>query len=460
MSGAHNKGASAASNKGPEPAKRTIAQISMPDVPYTYEEWLEVIQENFPDLEFASRLCAAVSAQLLINDITNPFGVVLVDVPSAGKTIALNFFDINEDLVYSTDKFTPASFVSNATNVKAESLKNVDLLPRIKDRVFLVRDMATLFSKREEDLNELLGLMTRVFDGEGLKTDTGVHGARHYAGSYNFMFLAASTPPSHRVWKMMSTLGSRLFFFNLHSRDLSNSELVALLEPTSHKEKERICRNATRNLLENLWASNPEGISWPENGVSKEQKIVIAHCARLLARLRGTIVEDRDNELGQVRLFKTANIEKPARLLQNFYNLARGSAVVRGSLQTDSTDLQFVVALALDSAIPSRSQLIQTLIDKEGRLTTSQIEKALHCSKTTARAMMDTFEALGICHQSDDKQGYVGEPEKILILNKEFEWFLGDECRQIRGLPSQLPPQRPKVIDKANLTPYKAEQNG
>ena len=46
--------------------------------------------------------------------------------------IAINFFDGIKELTYSTDKFTPASFVSSAANVAKEDLADVDLLPRIQ----------------------------------------------------------------------------------------------------------------------------------------------------------------------------------------------------------------------------------------------------------------------------------------------------------------------------------------
>jgi hypothetical protein len=35
----------------------------------------------------AAEICASVFAQLLLNDVANPFALALVDVPSSGKTI-------------------------------------------------------------------------------------------------------------------------------------------------------------------------------------------------------------------------------------------------------------------------------------------------------------------------------------------------------------------------------------
>ena len=130
-----------------------ILAVPTPDETISFSEWRDVINDNFPDLLFAAEIGLSIIAQILIKDVTNPFALVLVDVPSAGKTITINFFSEIEGLTYATDKFTPASFVSNAANVKKEKLREVDLLPRLQYKLFLIRDLATLFSKRDDDLN-------------------------------------------------------------------------------------------------------------------------------------------------------------------------------------------------------------------------------------------------------------------------------------------------------------------
>lgn len=93
-------------------------QIPPPELPVSFQDWREVIEANFPGLVSPAEVCASVLAQILIQDVTNPFALVLIDVPSAGKTITINFFDGINGITHATDKFTPSSFVSNAVNVK------------------------------------------------------------------------------------------------------------------------------------------------------------------------------------------------------------------------------------------------------------------------------------------------------------------------------------------------------
>ena len=128
--------------------------------------------------------------------------------------------------VYRSDKFTPKSFVSHSASVSREKLQEVDLLPRIRHRVLLVPELAPLFGLRNEDLLENFSILTRVLDGQGLSTDSGVHGRRGHTGDYLFAWIGCTTPIEYRVWKTMGKLGSRFLFFEMPAKEHSDAELV------------------------------------------------------------------------------------------------------------------------------------------------------------------------------------------------------------------------------------------
>jgi hypothetical protein len=372
----------------------------------------------------------AVVAQFIIKDITNPFALVLVDVPSSGKTITINFFDDIPELSYATDKFTVASFVSNAANVSAEELAEIDLLPRLQYRMFLIRDLATLFSKRSDDLNEALGLLTRVLDGEGLSTDSGVHGQRNYSGEYLFMILAASTPIPHHVMKLMGTLGSRLFFLKMNSRTKDELELAVQNADQTYKEKEKLCRAITRDFLYTLWNQHEDGVVWERKTENLQLLGIIAHCAKLLAHLRA-VIQVWDDEWNSDYKYTTPTIEKPDRLNQLFYNFARGHAVLDGRFQISVKDLSAIIELCVDGAPASRATLFRHLIGAGGSMTTTEIQEKLKCAKPTALKEMKTLEILGICTRNER-----ANEDHEISLSENFLWFLSDECNEIRNLGS------------------------
>jgi hypothetical protein len=418
-----------------------IKPIEHPYKQTTFAEWHEVISTNFPELAFPAEICLSIISQILILEITNPFALVLIGVPSGGKTICINFFDSIEELTYASDKFTPASFVTNASNVARNDLADLDLLPRIKDKAFLVRDLATLFSKRFDDLNELLGILTRVLDGEGLSTDTGTHGRRNLSGAYLFMMIAASTPLQNRVYEMMGSLGSRLFFYQMHSREKEANELVAQLKTSAFKEKERACRKITRNLLYTLWDSHKEGIVWNRDADSDDVIRVIAHCAKLLAKLRGVISNCYEKKSTNEEVdydFSPPIIENPDRISMLLYNLSRGHAVATGRKQISPEDLKIVIELSIDSAPTVRSGLFRALLKNSGVMTTTQVEQHLDRTKPIAIREMRILEELGVCKiTASNNEGRVGNSEKQIKLEKDFEWFLSDEFRHIRGIETE-----------------------
>ncbi|TSC58086.1 MAG: Uncharacterized protein Greene041619_775 [Candidatus Peregrinibacteria bacterium Greene0416_19] len=427
-------------------SKRSL-QVIAPRKARTFSDWKTVIQKNFPDLLAAAEALLSVTCQLLIQDISNCFALVLVDVPSAGKTIVINFFDRISGITYSSDSFTPASFVSNAANIPKEKLAEIDLLPRIRHKTFLFRDLATIFSNREDDLLKNLGILTRVLDGEGFATDSGLHGRRELVGDYLFMFVAGSTPIQPRVWKAMGTLGPRIFFLGLHTRDKSEDELTDQLQDDAYKVKELACREITQDFLRTLWQTHKEGMKWNKKEDSKECLKVIVRCAKLLARLRGQVQihRDRMDSEGKEYVYTVPVVEKPDRINQCLYNFARGHAIAMGRTQISEEDMHLVVLLAFDSAPGHRSKLMHKLIESNGELRTDNVEKFLGCSDETARKEMKTLCVLGICKEFE---GSTFEPQLHIRLAEDLRWFLSDECRKflrtasnhLGGSPSESDP--------------------
>lgn len=395
------------------------------------DEWRNIIFNNFPELLIPAEVGLSIVSQLLIKDIKNPFALVYVDVPSSGKTIVLNFFSTIKELVYTTDDFTPASFVSHYSNVKRKDVAENDLLPRIRYKTLLIRDLATIFAKRDEDVQSMLGILIRVLDGEGLKSDSGVYGQRGYEGDYHFMLLGASTQIRPRIWKVMGNLGSRLFFLNINSGDKSENELANQLE-LSCRSKEIVCRNATENYLKTLWSENPEGIGWDLKNDDMDTKVAIARFAKILARLRGPVNVWKDGYGSDEENHSEPIIEKPDRLNQLLYNFARGHALICGRRRISKEDLPILSKVALDSALPNRSKMIKALLLNNGFLDTNEGMERLNFSRPTVHKIMKEMTMVGIVDPSPNLfDSDLGRPSKSIELKEEFNWLLEDEVKSL-----------------------------
>jgi hypothetical protein len=91
------------------------------------------------------------------------------------KTVGIELFRKWRQTYY-TDNFSAKSFVSHSTAVTKEQLEEIDMLPKIKNKLFLTPELAPMFAAKDEDLLQILSIITRILDGHGYESDTGAHG--------------------------------------------------------------------------------------------------------------------------------------------------------------------------------------------------------------------------------------------------------------------------------------------
>jgi len=404
--------------------------------PLNYAEWSKVIESNFSQAVFEAEALASAAAILRIKDVANPFGLILVGPPSSMKTTLLNLF-AESNLSYKTDFFTPSSFVSHHAKYSEERLEEIDLVPRIKDKIFVVPDLGCVFGMKQEDLLRNISIMTRLFDGQGLFLDSAVHGRRGYPGPVMFIMLSGTTPIPHRVWNVMGTLGARLFFLQMRGKERKKEEYVEQLKGEAYSEKLAACGNATRRFLTHLFSIQyPESIEWNREKDPKEVLEVIVRLAQLLARLRGIIsvaAYSYETETGEKR--ETAHhsypiIELPDRAALMLYNLGRGHALTQGRTQIANQDLPLLIEVALSSAPQDRVQAFELLLRDNKPITAHQLEKELNYSRDSAYRTMKTLDILQLATLSQMQEK--GVTENFITIKPDLEWFQSEEFKKLR----------------------------
>ncbi len=96
----------------------------------------------------------------------------------------------------------------HSSGLTEKQMRKVDLLPKIKNKYFLTPELAPIFAARDDDLLQVLGILTRVADGQGYESDSGVQGHRGYRGDLMFVWLGACVDIPFKVHELLGTFGT------------------------------------------------------------------------------------------------------------------------------------------------------------------------------------------------------------------------------------------------------------
>jgi hypothetical protein len=350
------------------------------------------VEEHFPDLWPAVEAGLAACATLLLADNANPTVLIYVGAAGSGKTTVASLF-ADHKMCYRSDNFTPASFVSHAANRSTKDLTKVDLLPKIKHKVLVTPELAPTFRGRPDELASRFAIVTRVLDGQGLRTDSGTHGQRGYTGDYLFVWIGCTTPFPPSVWRVMAQLGSRMFFFDLgDGRETTEDDLLATDAAMPYRSSLEACRKVVHDFLTGLFKDGVRSLSWDVAADPEPVRRLLARLAKLLAAGRADIPDESGHGLAS-----PPTTEDPKRAFAVLTNLARGRAIVHGRQHLAEDDLPFIANIVLSSMPARRGRLIRALALNGGVLTVREAQEALGVgSPNTAREEMRDVDRIGL----------------------------------------------------------------
>jgi hypothetical protein len=432
--------------RGPKMAQKAIRADC------TIEEWRTRVQEKYEALKEITNeeaeglwtpLEFAISIKCILNiaDISLPVIGVILGPPSSWKTVAVNMSKGARD-TFGVDSFSPKAFVSHNTNMTEEELQQNDLLPKIKDKFFMVPELSPLFTSREEDLENIIGMIVRIGDGEGYTSASGAKGVRGYEGPIMFCWIGAAASIPYKIHKQLSKLGPKMYFLRLPMVEEDEDELLEWMRQNNFKERMNAIKTAYFDYLECL-ESCPEMKIDPESGVPKievaadnpEQEQAqrrIIYLAEMLAHLRGTVETwETQGTQGLDYAYASENIENPKRVMTQLFNLARAHALSQGrSYITVEDDIPLIIKVVLSGAASiERVKLLDLLLSrsKDKRYTPEEVAEAIGTSINTAKRVMTEFKALKLV-EYEDLVGTIS-----IRLRSGFDWFFTPEFKRLKG---------------------------
>lgn len=185
--------------------------------------------------------------------------------------------------------------------------------------------------------------------------------------------------------------------------------------------------------------------------------------AKLLSKLRGSLITWKSKEEAGEYEHTYPIIEELPRAINSLRNLARGHALINGRDYLREEDLEIVRRVCLSSMPYDRYKFLELLRKHNGKLTTEIIGKELSCSDDTARRAMKVFEVLGVVDVKSLPIGN-GKPMYYVEIKPEFMDLINQT--QVRNNaeksnPQENSPVRVNPYDKFELSELDKElENG
>jgi hypothetical protein len=325
------------------------------------------------------------------------------------------------------DNFTPASFVSHAANRSAEDLAQIDLLPRIKDRVMVTKELAPLFTGDEKELKKNFATLTSVLDGNGYETSSGQHGSRGYAGQYLFNWIGENTPIPDRTYRVMAQLGNRILFFAIDSLQPSEDDLLEFAQNYGGNDTVSEFQEKLNSLvLRHFEKYQPNSVEPEEVRISVEQNRSIVRYAMLIAKGRVQIDFDEEGDP------EPQPPEGEQRIILLLQMLVRGLALSDGRREVVDDDLAVVRHVALSTLPYRRMLVIKALLAADGELPIRSVESILGVSHPTALKRMKELATTGIAKFHEGVSAT--STPAALKLADGWEWLLPTPPIKVLGV--------------------------
>jgi hypothetical protein len=286
----------------------------------------------------------------------------------------------------------------------------MSLIPRLQDKVLLVKDMSSLLSQNREVTNEVLGLLRDAYDGYCSRPfGTGVE--RSY--KTKFGFIGACTPDIDANWGLNMRLGERFLRYRLPSSKESAYKKVhkALQGIGREKEMEEKLERAASGFLKYL-QQREEPL--PPLGMIKE----IGDLGQLGAVFRTQVTRS----LYHQEVLVVPIWEEATRFSMQLAQMARALAFIRGKAtngEEEYTDLKALVSSALDS----RTEVVLKALalgDEKGQ-TVKDLDLTTGISDFSLRARLNDLEVLRV----------VIRDKSTLQHRWTFIPWIGDEIRRV-----------------------------
>jgi len=389
------------------------------------EEVEKMVDLYYPGLAKPVLAELAVFGAMSLAERTKPLSLIFEAGSGTGKTAVVQMaFVVDEGLknyVYRCDKFTPKSFVSHAANQPGDQLVEIDLLPKLRNKVLITKELAPIFRGRTEYLTDNFSVLIAVLDGKGFTSDSGMRGQRGYQEPIVFNWIGATTPLPKSTHRLMSQLGTRLLFYEIPPISHAEDVLLAYALKDEASKAENECSKQVNKFLAEFYRDHPIGTVEPDTiTISEDRGRELVRWGNLLVKGRAEVKYESENG-SSWQPISAQPPEGPFRVIDYFKELARGHALINERTKVDGPDLELIEHIAI-SSVPGHLRPIVRQLRRSPSVDSAFAQALCNVSRPTARNYLKELSLLGIAELTK------GSPER----NQTDEIRLSDPFRWLR----------------------------
>jgi hypothetical protein len=317
------------------PVTRWKRSPTILDVERTFRKWLH-LESTDP---IRVMLATVVSQQIE----GPPIWMFLVSPPGGAKTETLNSLNTFTD-IYATSSLTVHSLISGA-NFKAG--EDPSLIPRLDGKVMVIKDFTSILSMRDNDKDEIFGILRDAYDGHcGKVFGNGIE--RRYTS--RFSILAAVTPRIYDLTSSHTSLGERFLKYMMGDNLSHHGEADIIRRAIGNINREPEMREELQDVVRQFLLRAVTVAALPTIDDTYQQQII--HLARWGARMRGSV--SRDTYKNDIITSKPS-AEVGSRLGIQLAKLGKSLALVNGHSTVGAEEYRILKKVMLDT-IPQRNE--------------------------------------------------------------------------------------------------------
>lgn len=380
--------------RGPEavtPPRETKWKTApmLADVYTVFKKWLYLDSTEGIDIMLATYLSQQIDGE--------PVWMFIVGPPGSAKTETLSSLSW-VDHAYMTSSVTPHSLISGA-NWKDGG--DPSLIPRLDGKVMVIKDFTSILSMRDNDKDEIFGILRDAFDGKcGKEFGNGV--VRRYES--RFTILAAVTPSIYALSASHTSLGERFLKFGISDNLYHRHENDVIERAITNINRETTMRDDLADVV-HAFLTRRIGIDKiPLNALpvlpEPIRKKVIA-LARFGARMRGSVTRDTyRNDIVTSR----PSAEVATRLGKQLAKLCQSLAILHQRKEVTFDDYRLVKKVMLDT-IPQRTEdiirnILLTCPKVDDTISTVEVSNRTRYPQATVGRILQDLTVLDITRRN------------------------------------------------------------